>query len=100
MGVILADFHSLGRRPCLNDKLKSILRGTADVSAVSLNKRSSRRAGILSTPQDLLALRQLSSSWTSLVSHVTWLVTSSKLGSCKSVCIGAGTPVLCLQKTE
>ena len=56
MGVILADFHNLGRRPCLNDKLKSILRGTADVSAVSLSKRAS----ILSTPQDLLALRQLS----------------------------------------
>ena len=65
MGVILADFHNLGRRPCLNDKLKSILRGTADMSAVSLSKR----AGILSTPQDLLALRQLSSFWTSLVSH-------------------------------
>ena len=51
MGVTLGDFHNLGRLPCLNDKLKSILRGTADVSAVSLSKR----AGILSTPQDLLA---------------------------------------------
>ena len=84
------------RKPCLNDKLKSILRGTADVSAVSLSKR----AGILSIPQDLLALRHLRSLRTSLVSHSTWLVTKSILGSCKSVCIGADIPVLCLQKTE
>ena len=65
------------------------------MSEVSLSKR----AGILSTPQDLLALTRLRGFGTSLVSHVTWLSTASIFGSGKSVCIGAraGIPVLCLQ---
>ena len=45
-----ADFHNLGRRLFLSDRLKNILRVAADALAVSFSKL----AGILSTPQDLL----------------------------------------------
>ena len=45
-----ADFHNLGRRLFLTERLKNILRGAADALAVSF----SELAGFLSTPQDLL----------------------------------------------
>ena len=46
-----ADFHNLGRRLFLTERLKQKkLRGTADALAVSFSKL----AGFLSTPQALL----------------------------------------------
>ena len=45
-----ADFHNLGSRLFLTERLKNILRGAADALAVSFGKL----AGFLSTPQDLL----------------------------------------------
>ena len=46
-----ADFHNLGSRLFLTERLKNILRGAADALAVSFSKLA---GFFLSTPQDLL----------------------------------------------
>ena len=51
-GIILADFHTLGRTPSRNEQLKILASGAARQSACSFNTH----AGMLSGPVDLLVL--------------------------------------------